>query len=142
MFGSNENNKKGNSSVAKEEKASIFLVCEQSVISGNVSTSENTIINGTVEGTLNVENNVAIGVKGAVKGPIYAHNLTLEGIVTGDVVCKGPVQLSATARLTGDVQCTGLIVMEGAYFCGKVVCDQPTVPEPEAVPQAEPEQQA
>lgn len=143
MFGSNDNNKRSVSAPAgKEERNGIFLVCEQSFISGKVSTAENTVINGTIEGTLNVENNVAVGAKGVVRGPVYAHSLTLDGEVVGDVICKGPVRLSASARLTGDVQCTALIVMEGAYFCGKVVCDKPAAPEPEAVPQAEPEQQA
>lgn len=143
MFGSKEKTKKVVSTpVAKEERAGMFLVCEQSFISGSVSTAENTLINGTVEGSLNVENDVAVGAKGVVRGPVYAHSLTLDGEVVGDVICKGPVRLSASARLTGDVQCTALIVMEGAYFCGKVVCDKPAAPEPEAVPQAEPEQQA
>lgn len=143
MFGSNDKNKKNvGVSAGKEESTGMFLVCEQSFISGKVNTAENTVINGTIEGTLNVENDVAVGAKGVVRGPVYAHSLTLDGEVVGDVICKGPVRLSASARLTGDVQCTALIVMEGAYFCGKVVCDKPAALEPEAVPQAEPEQQA
>ena len=125
MFGSKEKTKKVVSTpVAKEERAGMFLVCEQSFISGKVSTAENTVINGTIEGTLNVENNVTVGTKGVVRGPVYAHSLTLDGEVVGDVICKGPVRLSASARLTGDVQCTSLTISEGAYFCGKVVCTQ------------------
>ena len=143
MFGSKEKTKKVVSTpVTKEERAGMFLVCEQSFISGKVSTAENTVINGTVEGSLNVENDVAVGAKGVVRGPVYAHSLTLDGEIVGNVMCKGPVRMSVSARLTGDVQCTALVIMEGAYFCGRVVCDKPATPQDETAHQVKSEKKA
>ena len=143
MFGNKEKTKKVVSTpVAKEERAGMFLVCEQSFISGNVSTAENTVVNGTIEGSLNVENDVAVGAKGVVRGPVYAHSLTLDGEIVGNVMCKGPVRMSVSARLTGDVQCTALVIMEGAYFCGRVVCDKPATPQAETAYQVKSEKKA
>ena len=49
MFGGSDESKKNvNVSSVKEENSGVFLVCEKSVINGNVNTSENTGINGTI----------------------------------------------------------------------------------------------
>lgn len=124
MFGSN--NKKAMDIPMQENsmEARAFVISEKSVVNGNVTTNEPTTINGTVEGTLTVENNMVLGVNGVVRGPVYAHVATVEGSITGDLICKGSVRLAATAKVTGDVQCTSLLIAEGAYFCGKVVCTQ------------------
>lgn len=127
MFGSSNNDKakkKPVAPVAKKENSGFFTLCENSIINGNVTTNEPAVINGTVEGTISVENNLKLGPKGVVRGPVYAHTMHVEGAITGDIVCKGTVHVTATARITGNVQCTALIVAEGAYFCGKLVCDK------------------
>lgn len=122
MFGSND--KKVNDSVSvKEFEAEAFVLSENSVVNGNVTTNEPTTIEGTVEGNVTIENSLVLGAKGVISGPVYAQiSAKINGAVTGDLTCKGPVYLSATAKMTGDVQCTSLTIEPGAYFCGKVVC--------------------
>ena len=125
MFGNGDKKAEEVPATSKTQEAQSFLLAEESVVNGDISTNEPAVINGTVEGSVTIENTLSVGAKGAVRGPVYvAQNAKIDGVITGDLTCKGAVFLSATASLTGDVQCTSLTISEGTYFCGKVVCTQ------------------
>lgn len=52
--------------------------------------------------------NIATGT--TIQGNFNAQsNIRLEGIIEGDVQCKGRIVLSKEARITGDVQCYTMI---------------------------------
>ncbi|MDO4935885.1 MAG: polymer-forming cytoskeletal protein [Phascolarctobacterium sp.] len=125
MFGNGDKKAEEVPATSKTQEAQKFLLAEDSVVNGDISTNEPAVINGTVEGSVTIENTLNIGAKGAIRGPVYvALDAKIDGVITGDLTCKGAVVLSATASLTGDVQCTSLILTKGAYFCGKVVCTE------------------
>lgn len=124
MFGGNSKKVEQGPAIEKKEEFKSLVISEKSIINGNVTTNEATVINGTIEGNVTIENTLVLGVNGVIRGPVYAHVATIDGAVTGDLICKGPIKLGATAKLTGDVQCTSLSIEEGAYFCGKVICTE------------------
>ena len=125
MFGSSDKKADDVPATSKTQEAQMFLLAEDSVVNGDISTNEAAVINGAVEGSVTVENTLTIGAKGAIRGPVYvALDAKIDGSITGDLTCKGAVVLSSTASVTGDVQCTSLILAKGAYFCGKVVCTE------------------
>ncbi|MCQ2362733.1 MAG: polymer-forming cytoskeletal protein [Acidaminococcaceae bacterium] len=123
MFGSSHKNleeKLPATSVSSEARE--FVISKDSVINGNVSTNEPARIDGTIEGSVSVENSLYIGLRGAVSGPVFCQVAVIDGCVNGNLICKGAVRLSSTAKITGDLQCTSLVVAQGAYFSGKVIC--------------------
>jgi len=123
MFGSSSKNVEADiPATSANPEANEFVISENSVINGNVSTNEPAVINGTVEGTVSIDNTLVLGAKGMVRGPVFCQMATVEGSINGNLTCKGAVRLSATAKITGDVQCTSLVIEQGAYFCGKVIC--------------------
>lgn len=124
MFGSSKKSVEDLGGPADNTEAQSFVLSLNSIVNGNVTTSEPTIINGTVEGNVTIENTLILSVNGVIRGPVYAHVATVDGAITGDLTCKGSVRLGPTAKVTGDVQCTSLIIAQGAYFCGKVICTE------------------
>ena len=107
------------------------LIGKNTVINGNISVQGCTRIDGYIEGTLAVDNMLHIGESGVVKAPIYARDAVIAGTVFGNIVCKGRLQLTTTAKVTGNLKCSSLSIPDGAYFRGTSsgFDDQGTLPE-------------
>lgn len=107
------------------------LIGKNTVINGNISVQGCTRIDGYIEGTLAVDNMLHIGESGVVKAPIYARDAVIAGTVFGNIVCKGRLQLTTTAKVTGNLKCSSLSIPDGAYFRGSSsgFDDQGTLPE-------------
>ncbi len=123
MFGSSQKKAEDKlPATSASPEAREFVISKDSVINGNVSTNEPTKIDGTIEGSVSVENSLYIGTQGAISGPVFCCVAVIDGSVNGNLSCKGAVRLNSTAKVTGDLQCTSLVVAQGAYFCGKLIC--------------------
>lgn len=94
------------------------LIGKNTVINGNISVKGCTRIDGYIEGTLAVDNMLHVGEAGVIKAPIYAQNAVIAGTVFGNIVCKGRLQLTNTAKVTGNLKCASLVIPDGAYFRG------------------------
>ena len=107
------------------------LIGKNTVINGNISVQGCTRIDGYIEGTLAVDNMLHIGESGVVKAPIFARDAVIAGTVFGNIVCKGRLQLTNTAKVTGNLKCASLSIPDGAYFRGSSsgFDDQGTLPE-------------
>ncbi|MBE3589202.1 MAG: polymer-forming cytoskeletal protein [Firmicutes bacterium] len=77
-------------------------------------------IEGRVEGEVVSAGHVEVAESGEVAGVIRAHDLTVSGVVRGDVHVSGRLELRATARLFGQhIRMRSLVVAEGAVFQGR-----------------------
>jgi cytoskeletal protein CcmA (bactofilin family) len=54
-----------------------------------------------------------------VSGNITGLNITIGGALTGNIVAEGEVTIGETARVTGNISCTGFAVGSGAIFNGR-----------------------
>ena len=109
------------------------LIGKNTVINGNISVQGCTRIDGYIEGTLAVDNTLYVGEAGVIKAPIYAQNAIIAGTVFGNIVCKGRLQLTTTAKVTGNLKCASLNIPDGAYFRGTSTgFDEGELPEPVA----------
>ena len=90
-------------------------------IKGDVSGSEDLMVEGRVEGKIDLrDHNLTIGANGRVHAEIHAKNITIIGEVTGNVVADEKVDLTDSARLVGDVRAPRISVSDGAQFKGSV----------------------
>lgn len=89
-------------------------------ISGEITGTSNLVVDGTVEGQIRVDSDVAIGREGRVKGNLSAHNVKIGGRVQGNVKGRDKVEILASGRLEGDVVSPRMVLAEGAFFKGKV----------------------
>ena len=91
------------------------------VILGQLQGSEDLILDGRVEGTVNLsESRLTIGPNANVAADLVAKDVLILGQLRGNVVASGRVELRAGCNLEGDIRALRLAVEDNAVFRGKV----------------------
>ena len=109
------------------------------VICGEVKGSEDLIVDGRVEGTMNLsESRLTIGPTATVAANLSAKDILILGQVQGNLVASGRVELRAGCHVDGDIRALRLAVEDNAVFRGKVDLTQAVSrgPNGASVPQA------
>lgn len=91
-----------------------------SILTGDLKCQGNLRLDGTFEGTLQIEGNVLVGETAKITADINAKNVSIAGAVRGNVGGK-KVQLLRTARVWGDISATAISTEEGAFIDGKIM---------------------
>ncbi len=93
-------------------------------IKGEVSGDEDLVINGRVEGRVDLpDNNVVIGDEGKLQANIYAKHIRVDGDVKGDISGIEKVVLSAQGRVHGNIVAPRVTLEDGAKFKGSIDMD-------------------
>jgi len=87
---------------------------------GQVTGRAEIVIDGEVEGRLDVQAAVVVGPDGKVNGDIVAKSVSVGGKVLGNVKASETFELQASGRIEGDVTAPRVIIAEGAFFKGNV----------------------
>ena len=105
------------------------------VICGEVKGSEDLIVDGRVEGTVNLsESRLTVGASANVAAELTAKDVLILGHVQGNVVASGRVELRAGCVMEGDIRALRLAVEDNAIFRGRVDLTQGAVKPPETSP--------
>jgi len=96
------------------------LISEGCKIEGIVSGTGNFLVNGEVEGACDIDGSVTLAKNGIWKGTIRATVIIVAGTVEGDVVAKGRVEISNTAKVKGTISGEEIAVAEGAVVDGEM----------------------
>ncbi len=94
------------------------MLGEGAELKGNLHDKGSIYVDGRVEGNVNSDDGVEIGLHGSLKGNIYSKNVVVGGKVTGNIHAVNKVELLATASVEGDIQTAKLVMAEGAVFEG------------------------
>jgi len=87
-------------------------------ITGNLKTSGDIQVEGTVEGDIRAHL-LTIGESATIKGEVTADDVVINGLIIGRV--RGlKVRLTATARVEGDIIHKTIAIESGAHFEGSV----------------------
>ena len=111
------------------------------VICGEVKGSEDLIVDGRVEGTVNLsESRLTIGPNASVAADLTAKDVLIMGQVQGNVNASGRVELRSGCTMNGDIRALRLAIEDNAVFRGKVDLTQGAtkVPGPEGTNFAQP----
>ena len=91
------------------------------VIKGELYGSEDLTIEGQVEGTIQLRDNVlTIGPNGKIKAQIFAKAVIILGEVTGNVTASEKVDIRDNGSVDGDIISPRVAIAEGAHFRGSV----------------------
>jgi cytoskeletal protein CcmA (bactofilin family) len=91
------------------------------VIRGELKGGEDLIIDGRVEGTVQLnEHRLTIGPNANVAADLSAHDVLVLGRVHGNLVATGRVELRAGCVVEGDVRAYRLAIEDNAVMRGKV----------------------
>ncbi len=93
-------------------------------IKGTVSGDEDLLIQGKVEGTIDLgDHEVAVGQSGKVTADIKAKTVKIEGEVAGDVTGSEKVVIAKSGRVRGNIVAPRVTLEDGAIFKGSIDMD-------------------
>lgn len=97
------------------------IIGKDAVVGGNFSTPGSARIDGIVEGSARVAGSLIVGSTGRIEGDVEADSIIIGGEINGDVTVQGKTELTATAKVIGDIRTSLIVIDEKAVFQGK--CD-------------------
>lgn len=104
-----------------EERRKAAWIGGSVLVKGAVVSTEDLMIDGQVEGTIELGNHsLTIGSGAKVIADLVAKSVTVAGTVKGSVMGSAKVELKSTARLEGDVTAPKFVMEDGAVLIGKV----------------------
>jgi cytoskeletal protein CcmA (bactofilin family) len=114
MFNKNETP----GSKSSEGGTSINLIGAGTVVEGDIKSSGDIRIDGTVYGSVFSKAKVVVGSTGMIEGNINSGNADISGTVKGKTNITELLFLKSTAKMTGDIITGKLVVEVGATFTG------------------------
>lgn len=106
--------------IGKVSENRISLLGKDMKVKGTITSSENIIIEGVVDGKININHNVYIGKTGKVKAEIFAKEIMIEGEVIGDVHGSEKVEIVPGGALNGNIISEKVVLADGARFKGNI----------------------
>ncbi len=104
-----------------DERRSIAWVGKSVIFKGELISSEDMIIDGRVEGTIEVhDHSLTIGPTAQIHADIAARSVTIRGTVTGTITAANLVEIRETGSIEGDIVAPHVSVAEGAVVCGRI----------------------
>lgn len=95
-------------------------VPEGLTIRGEVTGSESVDLRGTLEGPLTTEGFCHVHEGGSLRGRLSAADVIVEGILEGEILARGKVELGASARVKADIRAQAIAIADGCYFDGQI----------------------
>ena len=99
----------------------VTTIGETIVIKGELSADEDLVIEGQVEGTINLNQNVlTVSEHGKVKAEIVAKTVVIVGAVWGSIIAAEKVDIRDTCLAEGDICTSRLVMAPGADVRGRI----------------------
>jgi cytoskeletal protein CcmA (bactofilin family) len=100
------------------ETAAINLISNGTDITGDLKSTGDIRIDGTLSGNLATKGKVVIGPTGKVKGEIICKNSEVSGSIEGKIIVSQLLILKASSKILGDIATSKLSIEPGALFSG------------------------
>jgi cytoskeletal protein CcmA (bactofilin family) len=88
---------------------------------GELRFAEDVRIEGRIEGDIRAAKAVVVGEAGEIQANVEAETLEVFGVIEGDIRVARRATLHKSARVTGEIHTTGIVIEEGARFKGCIV---------------------
>ncbi len=99
------------------------IIGRGTVVKGNLSGSGDVIVQGRVEGTVSLKDELTIEQEGKVFADVDIENLAVHGEMSGDIQAGDKVTIASTAKVVGDIKAPRVVIEDGARFKGSIEMD-------------------
>ncbi len=89
-------------------------------IDGTITGRDELFVEAKVRGKINLESDLRVGPNARVEAAVHARNVIVEGTLVGDISADARVELTASAKVDGNIKAPKIVVAEGAMFKGAV----------------------
>ena len=113
--------------VKSGKKGSSTLIEVGTLIKGEIIFDNELFVMGEVEGDLNSDSELSklvVAKTGKVRGEIRVPNVIINGTIAGNVFASGSLEVTGTARVTGDLHYSTIEIQGGSLISGRLVCEQ------------------
>jgi cytoskeletal protein CcmA (bactofilin family) len=94
-------------------------------VKGEISGSEDLLIDGTVEGLIQLdERKLTVGTTAKVTADIIAREVVVYGSVKGNLRAKDRIEIKKDGSVNGDLTTARIMIEDGAYFKGSIEIDK------------------
>ncbi len=96
-------------------------VCKTLRIKGELTGSEELVVDGEVEGTIDLgESRLTIASQGRVQAEVRAREIIIEGQLRGSAQASDRLHISKSGNVSGDLVAARVSIEDGAYFKGSI----------------------
>ncbi len=89
-------------------------------VKGDFQTDGSMQIDGHLEGTLKIGNDLIVGEKAVIIANLQAKRIMVAGEVIGNIKAKESLEITETAKINGDINAQILSVDPGAQINGRI----------------------
>jgi cytoskeletal protein CcmA (bactofilin family) len=90
-------------------------------LEGKFEISDSIQIECEVGGEMTVGGKLVIGQSGVVHADVHTVDAVIMGRYEGNLVATGDVEITATGKVTGNIETDSLVIAKGGFFNGNVV---------------------
>ena len=100
------------------------IIGPNTILAGDIEAGGFTRIDGSIRGDVRARGRVVIGERARLKGNLTGTNITVGGVVYGNVIADGHLVILSTAVVIGDIITRRIQADDGCFINGRVaVCD-------------------
>ena len=100
------------------ETTAINIISVGTDITGDIKSTGDIRIDGSLTGNLNTKGKVVIGTTGKISGETVCKNSEVSGTIEGKIVVGQLLTLKASSKIFGDIETSKLSIEPGAIFSG------------------------
>ena len=104
--------------INETDNTTINLISNGTEIIGDIKSTGDIRIDGTLTGNLNTKGKVVIGPTGKVKGEVICKNSEVSGMIDGKISVGQLLNLKTSSKIVGDIYTFKLSIEPGAKFTG------------------------
>jgi cytoskeletal protein CcmA (bactofilin family) len=129
-----------NAANSKKEKSSsaqqgiMNFIGTGTEVKGDLSSNGDIRVDGSIEGTVRVQQRLVVGDSGKIAGDIHALHATIAGYIKGNVSVKKTLILKPNSKIDGDIITDQLIIESGAQFNGRCTMNVQKTVNPASAP--------
>ena len=92
-------------------------------LTGDIDAGGFTRVDGSIRGDVRARGKVVIGERARMKGNVTGKNITIGGVVAGNIISDGHLVILSTALIIGDIITRRIQADDGCFINGRVtVC--------------------
>ena len=96
------------------------IIGSSMVISGDISSESDVVIEGSVKGRVQIKGDLYVGSSASIDADIDTRSVEISGSVQGNISALQKVEIATGGRAVGDVRAERILIADGAVFKGNV----------------------
>jgi cytoskeletal protein CcmA (bactofilin family) len=107
--------------ITRDDLINNTLISFGTMVSGDIKAPGFVRVDGSLKGNLHTEGPVVVGAKARMKSDITGTNITVGGVVKGNIIASERVTILSTGLVLGDIITKRIQADSGSLIHGKVV---------------------